>query len=154
MAYVGTFQSLTVALSGNNGVNIGEFVAVYGGETYRWVGNTWLDGDNPAYNSSITLTAATAYRKLTGTGTSFNLTAVTSDQSGASTNSRTEIVIYGTNGYVGPMTLATSWTQHTVRTVLLAPHTTSSTSFNTPVCQHSIDKSPSRRNRCRPAFDK
>ena len=119
-------RNLTISLSGNDGVYFDEFVATYpygpAGNTYRWVrgpstGATWLlDGNSRPPRPRVTVDAATAYTEITGSPTTtFNLTAVTSSASGSNTNSNTQIIIYGTNGFVGPLRLATSFSRGSTR---------------------------------------
>ena len=67
----------------------------------------WLDGNSA--DASIlpaqTLTAASASPTLTGTGTPFVCTTLTSTVANAQTSAVILVTIYGTNGHVGPMPL-------------------------------------------------
>jgi hypothetical protein len=103
-----TFQNLTIDLVGNDGVTFAEFAATYAGSTYRWLTQTTLDGNSATYSPSVTLDVATAYTELTGTGYLLNITTVTggsSQSSNSNSNSRHDVIVYGTNGFVGPLTL-------------------------------------------------
>jgi len=110
-AVLGTVHNLTISLSGNDGVTFAEFAATYLGTTYRWLTQTTLDGNSATYSPSVTLDVATAYTELTGTGYLLNITTVTggsSQSSNSNSNSRHDVIVYGTNGFVGPLTLFNS----------------------------------------------
>jgi hypothetical protein len=104
---IGALQSVTFTVSGNDGVNIGEFVVTYKGVTYRWIGNQWISRTSPRSSPRrLTLLVSNAYTQVpSGPTQTFHLTAVTSDRRHAGTNSRSEIIIYGSNGWVGPLSL-------------------------------------------------
>jgi hypothetical protein len=102
---IGTFQNMTISLSGNDGITIAEFAATIEGATYRWLTPTTLDGNSRPPRPSVMLSVSTAYTQLTGSGTTFNITTITSSTAGSETGNRQNIVIYGSNGFVGPLTL-------------------------------------------------
>jgi hypothetical protein len=124
---LGSLRSVKFETNGNDGVNVGEFSARYAGSTYRWVkggqvtrGGVWLDRNSRPRRPNIVLTAASAYRQLSGaTNTTMTIRAVTSDRSHAQSGSRHMVLFFGTRGYVGPIQLTRRHSRNTTRNMVL-----------------------------------
>ena len=105
---IGSFVSLDVRLTSNDGVHISEYEVVYpDGNTYNWPIQQWHDGDsaeNPPVRT-LTLDAASMLLDMTSAASTITITAVTGDVANAETSNAQMIQIWGTNGYLAPMEL-------------------------------------------------
>lgn len=123
---LGAAESITLSLSGNNGVHFDEIRLNYADDSaeYTWLflegdHGGWLDGDssNAAILPEQTLYIADANPHLSGSGYPIEVTTVTSDVGYADTSSTIYVTFYGDAGHVGPLTLGNSFARDSTDTI-------------------------------------